>query len=73
MPKAIFQGLLEALIKMIENQLQVFREKLKIGHCKQKLPSKQTISEALQELMEPDNWCVTFSKKNYWFFFLLYL
>jgi hypothetical protein len=37
MAGAIHRRLLEALIKMTENQLQVFQENLKIGFCKQEV------------------------------------
>ncbi len=57
---AIHRGLLEASRKMTKRQLQMFREDLKVAHCKQKLPAKRTILEALGEPVEPNNWCVPF-------------
>jgi hypothetical protein len=52
---AIHWGLLEASGKMRRCQLQVFWEDLKVGRCKQKLPAKKTILEALREPVEPSN------------------
>jgi hypothetical protein len=51
---------MEASGKMTRSQLQVFREELKVGRRKQKLPAKQAILEALREPVEPSNWCVPF-------------
>jgi len=56
----IHQSLLEAFEKMTRCQLQVFHKDLKVGRRKQKLPARRTILEALQELVEPNNWCVPF-------------
>jgi hypothetical protein len=70
---AIHRGLMEAFGKMTRCQLQVFREELKVGRRKQKLPTKRAILEALREPMEPSNWCVPFflSIVFYQVFFLL--
>jgi hypothetical protein len=57
---AVHRGLLEASIKMTRHQLQVFRKDLKISRHKQKLPAKRAILEALQEPLEPKNWCIPF-------------
>ncbi len=38
----------------------MFREELKVGRRKQKLPAKQTILEALRKPVEPNNWWVPF-------------
>jgi hypothetical protein len=57
---AIHRGLTEASGKMTKHQLQAFREELKVGRRKQKLPAKRAILEALREPVEPSNWCVPF-------------
>jgi hypothetical protein len=63
---------MEASGKMTGHQLQVFREELKVGRRKQKLPAKRAILEALREPVEPSNWCVPvfLSIVFYWIFFL---
>ncbi len=57
---AIHRGLMEASGKMTRCQLQAFREELKVGRRKQKLPAKQAILQALREPVEPSNWCGPF-------------
>ncbi len=52
---AIHRSLLEALMKMIGCQFQVFREGLKVNHHRQKLLTKSAILEVLREPMEPNN------------------
>jgi hypothetical protein len=67
--------LMEASGKMTRCQLQVFREDLKVGRCKQKLPAKRTILEALREPVEPNDCCVPFFSFNCvlsGFFFVLF-
>ncbi|CAK9225003.1 unnamed protein product [Sphagnum troendelagicum] len=47
--EAIHRGLMEASGKMTRCQLQLFREDLKVGRRKQKLPAKRAILEALRK------------------------
>jgi hypothetical protein len=63
---------MEASGKMTRRQFQVFREELKVGRRKQKLPAKRAILEVLREPVEPSNWCVPFflSIVFYWVYFL---
>jgi hypothetical protein len=72
---AIHRGLLEVSRKLTRCQLQMFREDLKVGRRKQKLPAKRAILEALREPIEPSNWCVpfflSFYKGFFFFFFCL--
>lgn len=50
---AIHRGLLQALMKMIGCQLQVFRKDLKVNHHRQKLLTKSTILEVSQDRWNP--------------------
>ncbi|CAM6074878.1 unnamed protein product [Sphagnum tenellum] len=63
---AIHRGLTEASGKMTKHQLQAFREELKVGRRKQKLPAKRAILEALREPVEPSNWNTGLKQTVHW-------